>query len=50
MVFNNNNLKYRIAFDTAKNIFMAIDATDESNVAYGITIEQAIVELKNKLN
>lgn len=49
MVFSNNNLHYRIAFDTSENVFMAINAHDESKVGYGITIEQAIVELQKTI-
>ncbi|WP_165004651.1 MULTISPECIES: hypothetical protein [unclassified Enterococcus] len=42
MTFTKTNLSYRVAFDTASNRFMAIDASNEKNVAFGITIEQAI--------
>ena len=35
-------MQYRVAFDTTSNRFMAIDAQNENNVAFGITIEQAV--------
>ncbi|MEY8446464.1 hypothetical protein [Enterococcus ratti] len=42
MTFTKTNIKYRVAFDTATNQFMAINAANEKNVAFGITIEQAV--------
>lgn len=42
MTFTKTNMTYRIAFDTTTNQFMAIDASNENNVAFGITIEQAV--------
>ncbi|WP_288322594.1 hypothetical protein [uncultured Enterococcus sp.] len=42
MTFTKINIEYRVAFDTVSNQFMAIDATNENNVAFGITIEQAV--------
>jgi len=48
MTFSKTNLEYRIAFDTQKNMFMAIDSNNESRVAYGVTIEQAIKKLNEK--
>lgn len=45
MTFKKNNITYRIAFDVAENRFMAIDLANESNIAYGITIEKAIAAL-----
>ncbi|MFV0559478.1 MAG: hypothetical protein ACK5NA_02030 [Enterococcus sp.] len=47
MTFKKTNLEYRVAFDTASNRFMAIDANDDTNVAFGITIEQAVRELNH---
>ena len=38
-------MQYRVAFDTTSNRFMAIDAQNENNVAFGITIEQAVLAL-----
>ncbi|EOL41876.1 hypothetical protein RV11_GL001540 [Enterococcus phoeniculicola] len=49
MTFTQTNIEYRIAFDTVQNKFMAIDAHDEANFAYGITIEDAIKELKKNI-
>lgn len=49
MTFGNKALKYRVALDTEKNLFMAIDATNHANVAYGITITQAVKELKKSI-
>ncbi len=42
MTFTKTNMKYRVAFDTTTNQFMAIDASNEKNVAFGVTIEQAV--------
>ncbi|MFN6870288.1 hypothetical protein [Enterococcus hirae] len=42
MTFTKTNIEYRVAFDTVSNQFMAIHATNENNVAFGITIEQAV--------
>ncbi|MDA3973226.1 hypothetical protein PF023_04135 [Enterococcus thailandicus] len=42
MTFNKTNMTYRVAFDTSTNRFMAIDAKNDHNVAFGITIEQAV--------
>lgn len=49
MTFGNKVLKYRVALDTEKNLFMAIDANNQANVAYGITITQAVKELKKSI-
>ncbi|MHC5228355.1 hypothetical protein ACYSNW_08775 [Enterococcus sp. LJL99] len=46
MTFGTNVLEYRVALDTQKNLFMAIDVNDQSNIAYGITITQAVTELQ----
>ena len=42
MTFTKTNMKYRVAFDTTTKQFMAIDASNDKNVAFGITIEQAV--------
>ncbi|WP_202622718.1 hypothetical protein [Candidatus Enterococcus huntleyi] len=49
MTFTQTNMAYRVAFDTVENKFMAIDANDEAKVAYGVTIEEAIKELKKNI-
>lgn len=46
MTFTKENLSYRIAFDTTSNKFMAIDSKNDQHVAYGVTIEEAIRNLK----
>ncbi|MBL1226975.1 hypothetical protein I6N96_04200 [Enterococcus sp. BWM-S5] len=46
MTFKTNNVSYRVAFDTKNNIFMVYDANDHNKVAYGITIKQAVRQLK----
>lgn len=46
MTFTKANLEYRIAFDTQTNMFMAIDSKDDTRIAYGVTIEEAIKNLK----
>lgn len=48
MTFTTLELQYRIAFDSESNRFLAIEVNNEENVAYGITIEQAIVALTEK--
>ncbi len=47
MTFTNTVLEYRIALNTQTQVFMAIDALNPEKVGYGVTIEQAIHELKN---
>ncbi len=47
MTFTKVAIEYRIAFDSVKNEFLAIDAHNENHVASGVTIEQAITNLKN---
>ena len=47
MTFTKAAIEYRIAFDSVKNEFLAIDAHNENHVASGVTIEQAITNLKN---
>jgi len=49
MTFGNKVLKYRVALDTKRNLFMAIDANNQTNIAYGITITQAVKELKKSI-
>lgn len=48
MTFTTLELQYRIAFDSESNRFLAIEVNNEENVAYGVTIEQAIVALTEK--
>ena len=42
MTFTKVNMKYRVVLDTTTNQFMAIDASNENNIAFGVTIEQAV--------
>lgn len=37
---------YRIAFDTENNHFLAIDAQNENHFAIGVTIEEALRNLR----
>lgn len=46
MIFDNTQFKYRIALNTATQIFIAYDANDNSKFGYGITIERAVEALK----
>lgn len=46
MTYTGTELTYRVVFDTDSNRFMAIDAYDETRVAYGITIEEAVRNLR----
>ncbi|MCB5950805.1 hypothetical protein LI951_01840 [Enterococcus sp. BWT-B8] len=46
MTYKTRNIDYRVALDTKKNIFMVYDANDHNKVAYGVTIEKAIQQLK----
>ncbi|MDT2756223.1 hypothetical protein P7G51_02325 [Enterococcus asini] len=38
---------YRIAFDTENNHFLAIDAQNEAHFAIGVTIEEALRNLRS---
>lgn len=46
MTYTKANIEYRVAFDTTTNRFMAIQADNDRNVAYGVTIEEAVRNLK----
>ena len=46
MKFTETELTYRVAFDTKSNRFMAINAQDETHIAYGVTIEEAVRNLR----
>ncbi|WP_427815009.1 hypothetical protein ACQKTA_13310 (plasmid) [Enterococcus sp. 22-H-5-01] len=45
MTFNKNQLEYRVTLDTDLNLFVVFDKQDESKVATGTTIENAVHEL-----
>lgn len=47
MTFRTQKIEYRILFDMVKNQFMAIDTTNEENVAFGKTIEKAVSKLNH---
>lgn len=46
MTFHNTELQYRVTLDTDLNIFIAFDKKNANHFAKGITIEQAVKELK----
>ncbi len=46
MTYKVKNIQYRIQLDTDKNIFIVIDAKNESKKETGHTIEEAIAHLK----
>ena len=46
MTYKVKNIQYRIQLDTDKNIFIVLDAKNESKTATGHTIEEAIAHLK----
>ncbi|MEQ2878397.1 hypothetical protein [Enterococcus asini] len=46
MTYTANDVTYRIAFDTESNHFLAIDAHNEARVATGVTIEEAVRNLR----
>lgn len=46
MTYTANDVTYRIAFDTESNHFLAIDAQNEARVATGVTIEEAVRNLR----
>lgn len=45
MTFNNKNLEYRVTLDTDLNLFIVFAKNDETKVATGTTIENAVKEL-----
>lgn len=46
MTFYNTDLQYRVTLDTKLNLFIVFDKKDANHFATGITIEQAVQELK----
>lgn len=46
MTFYNTDLQYRVTLDTKLNLFIVFDKKDSNHFATGITIEQAVQELK----
>lgn len=46
MTFKGNQSNYRVLFDTKHNLFIIVDATNEQQIAQGITIERALKELQ----
>lgn len=46
MTFNNKQLEYRVTLDTELNLFIVISKNDESKVATGTTIQNAVSELQ----
>lgn len=46
MTYTAHDVTYRIAFDTEQNHFLAIDAHNEERVAIGVTIEEALRNLR----
>lgn len=49
MTFYNNDLQFRVTLDTDLNLFIAFDKNDSNKFASGVTIEQAIQELKKSV-
>ncbi len=46
MTFYNKELQYRVTLNTDLNLFVVFDKEDSNRVATGVTIEQAVQELK----
>ncbi|MBO1306163.1 hypothetical protein JZO70_08325 [Enterococcus sp. 669A] len=46
MTFYNTELKYRVTLDTELNVFVVINQDNADQFATGVTIEQAVQELK----
>ena len=46
MTFYNKELQYRVTLNNDLNLFVVFDKTDSNRVATGVTIEQAVQELK----
>ena len=46
MTFYNTDIQYRVTLDTKLNLFIVFDKKDANHFATGITIEQAVQELK----
>lgn len=47
MTFKTSKIEYRIMLDTQSNQFMAVDAHDNTKIAFGNTIEKAILSLNH---
>lgn len=46
MTFYNKDIQYRVTLDTDLNLFVVFDKENSNHVATGVTIEQAVQELK----
>ena len=46
MTFYNKDIQYRVTLDTDLNLFVVFDKETNNHVATGVTIEQAVQELK----
>ena len=46
MTFYNKDIQYRVTLDTDLNLFVVFDKENTNNVATGVTIEQAVQDLK----
>lgn len=46
MTFYNKDIQYRVTLDTDLNLFVVFDKENTNHVATGVTIEQAVQELK----
>ncbi|MBV7391681.1 MULTISPECIES: hypothetical protein [Enterococcus] len=46
MTFYNTELKYRVTLNTDLNLFIVFNEADANQFATGVTIEQAVQELK----
>lgn len=49
MTFYNKNLQYRVTLNTDLNLFIVFEKDNANHVATGVTIEQAVQELKKSL-
>lgn len=46
MTFYNKDIQYRVTLDTDLNLFVVFDKENSNHVETGVTIEQAVQELK----
>lgn len=46
MTFYNKDIQYRVTLDTDLNLFVVFDKENSNHVTTGVTIEQAVQELK----
>ncbi|EPH95629.1 hypothetical protein D920_02359 [Enterococcus faecalis 13-SD-W-01] len=46
MTFYNKELEYRVTLDTKMNMFIVFNKNNSNHFATGVTIEQAVQELK----